>query len=293
MANKKGVIIINAYSSLASSVNQATRLKEEFEYLGVNIDIKRNVEFSSMVKGGKLASGFLDYDFCVYLDKDKYVSEILEKLGMRLFNKHDAIRVCDDKMRTYIALANNGVKVIDTIPGALCYTEDAIVQNAELNKIINELGLPMVVKQNYGSLGKGVYKVETFEELNLLANKLKMTEHLFQKMITTSIGRDIRVIVIGKKVFACMERVSKTDFRSNIELGGEGKPFDLPISFVDVAEKVATLLDLDYCGIDILIGENNEPIVCEVNSNAFFGGIESVTNKNVAKAYAEYILNNI
>ena len=118
-----------------------------------------------------------------------------------------------------------------------------------------------------------------------------MTLLMGQKMITTSIGRDIRVIVIGKKVFACMERVSKTDFRSNIELGGEGKPFDLPISFVDVAEKVATLLDLDYCGIDILIGENNEPIVCEVNSNAFFGGIESVTNKNVAKAYAEYILN--
>ena len=293
MANKKGLIIINAYSSLASSVNQAVRFKEEFTHLGVDIDIKKNSEYSTMVKDSKLVSGFTGYDFCVYLDKDKYVSEILQNLGVRLFNKHDAIRVCDDKMRTYIALANKGVKVVDTIPGALCYTEDSVVDDASLTKIAGELGFPMVVKECYGSLGKGVYKVDDFDQLRTLANNIKLREHLFQKMITSSAGRDIRVIVIGKKVFACMERVSTTDFRSNIELGGEGKEFSLPSSYIEIAEKVATVLDLDYCGIDILIGENNEPIICEVNSNAFFGGIERVTNKNVAKAYAEHILSKL
>ena len=52
-------------------------------------------------------------------------------------------------------------------------------------------------------------------------------------------------------------------------------------------------MGLDYCGVDLLYGDNNEPIVCEVNSHAFFGGIEKVTGVNVAKAYAKYILNKI
>ena len=30
--------------------------------------------------------------------------------------------------------------------------------------------------------------------------------------------------------------------------------------------------------------------VCEVNSNAFFGGIERITGVNVAERYAEYII---
>ena len=87
-----------------------------------------------------------------------------------------------------------------------------------------------------------------------------------------------------------MQRKSETDFRSNVELGGEGKIVDVPKEFIEVAENTAKVLNLDYCGIDLLYGKDCEPIVCEVNSNAFFGGIERVTGKNVAKAYAEYLL---
>ena len=34
-------------------------------------------------------------------------------------------------------------------------------------------------------------------------------------------------------------------------------------------------------------------MVCEVNSNAFFGGMEKATGINVARAYAEYIIESI
>ena len=59
-----------------------------------------------------------------------------------------------------------------------------------------------------------------------------------------------------------------------------------------LAEKCAKILKLDYCGIDILHGENGG-MVCEVNSNAFFGGMEKATGINVARAYAEYIIESI
>ena len=55
------------------------------------------------------------------------------------------------------------------------------------------------------------------------------------------------------------------------------------------AEKAAQALKLDYCGVDLLYGEDG-PVLCEVNSNAFFEGLEAATGVNVAKLYAEYIV---
>ena len=100
------------------------------------------------------------------------------------------------------------------------------------------------------------------------------------------------MIVVGGKVAAAMLRSSKTDFRSNIELGGIGSPIEISENLKQTCEKVAALLNLDYCGIDVLIAKDGY-LVCEVNSNAFFGGIEKVTGVNVAKRYAEHIYNEI
>ena len=88
-------------------------------------------------------------------------------------------------------------------------------------------------------------------------------------------------------------RLSNGDFRSNISSGGHGVPFALTTEMHDLAIKIAKFLDLDYCGMDFLIDKNGKPLVCEVNSNAFFKGFESVTGINVAKAYAEFIINDL
>ena len=66
---------------------------------------------------------------------------------------------------------------------------------------------------------------------------------------------------------------------------------DLAVSIA--AELAASVLGLDYCGVDLLYGESGEPIVCEVNSNAFFEGLEGATGVNVAKLYAEHIVKEI
>ena len=104
----------------------------------------------------------------------------------------------------------------------------------------------------------------------------------------SSFGRDIRVIVIGGQCVAAMIRQSNGDFRSNLELGGVGIPMTPSPELKTLCERVAAVLRLDYCGIDVLFGENGY-LICEVNSNAFFGGIESVTHINVAERYARYI----
>ena len=63
--------------------------------------------------------------------------------------------------------------------------------------------------------------------------------------------------------------------------------------YIEICEKTANILNLDYCGIDILEGEDGKPVVCEVNSNAFFNEAEKVTGVNIAGAYAKHIVNEM
>lgn len=86
--------------------------------------------------------------------------------------------------------------------------------------------------------------------------------------------------------------MNENDFRSNIELGGEGTAVGFTEDLRSVAERAAASLGLDYAGVDIL-EENGKLFLCEVNSNAFFSGIEGATGKNVAAIYAEHIVKNI
>lgn len=290
---KKGLILTNAYANLVAFSHQSSRLKAELEYLGVAVDVLRNNGFFAFInEQGEIQSSLLEYDFCIYLDKDKYISQMLEKCGVRLFNRHQAIVDCDDKMATFIRLSQNGIPMPTTLSGLLCFTPEEKVKAQTLNTIEQTLSYPLIAKTCYGSLGKGVYKIDNRTELEKLAETLKCTPHLFQKFIQTSAGKDIRVIVVGGKVVATMLRRSETDFRSNIELGGVGTPIEIPQTLARTCEKVAALLNLDYCGIDVLFGKDGY-LICEVNSNAFFGGIEKATGVNVASRYAQHIFEQI
>ncbi len=284
----KGLIVMNGYPNGEKFYRQSARIKDELEKFGVWIDIFLNGEITATLTGnGEIETAFSAYDFVVYLDKDKYLSRLLTRVGMRLFNSATAIETCDDKMLTYLALSGTGLTVPKTISAPLCYTPNAIPQKIFLDEV-EKLGYPLVAKKSYGSFGAGVELVCNRNELEKLEKEWLYLPHFYQAFVGKK-GRDIRVIVIGGKAVAAMERMAQGDeFRSNIELGGKGRAIELSEEYRKAAETAAKAIGLDYCGVDLLEGET--PIVCEVNSNAFFEGLEGVTGVNVAKLYAEYIV---
>jgi len=289
---KRALVLVNAYSKLPASLNQAERLKAEFSRLGVNADIRPNDLGTYIEKNGEIAGYSGGYDFCIYLDKDKYTAAMLENSGLRLFNSRAAVEVCDDKMLTHLALADKGIAMPQTVAGKLCYSPEEGVKPFVIDDVEQKLGYPVIVKECYGSLGKGVYKADNRAELEAVAERVKIMPHLFQKFIAESAGRDIRVIVIGGRTVAAMQRRSNGDFRSNLAAGGTGEIYAADHKLEDMCGVIASTLGLDYCGIDILQGKDGY-VLCEVNSNAFFGGIEKVTGVNVAKQYAEYVYGRI
>ena len=287
---RTGAVILNPFQIPGETLHQAERLKSEFNKLGVSVDIITDLFLRTVLNGDTLNCDLLGYDFAIYLDKDKYQSEILQKLGLRIFNTHEAVRVYDDKACTYIALSQKDIAMPKTVFGALCYFSDLAVKDEWADDIISKLGLPVIVKESFGSMGKGVHLAKNKAELLALMNTVKLRPHIFQEYIGEKQGVDVRVIVIGGKVKCAMKRINKGDFRSNIAQGGLGEKIELDQNFIETAEKCAKTLGLDYCGVDLLFGKNGQPIVCEVNSNAFFSGIEGATGYNVAKAYAEHVI---
>ncbi len=275
---KKAFIVVNAYTASAHELNQPRRIRDELSKLGVETEIVRNSPALVQREG----------DFCVYLDKDKYMARLLER-RLRLFNRAEAIELCDDKLLTYLALGD--LPQPETVPSLLCYTENAAPSEALLESA-EALGYPLVVKECFGSLGRQVYLARDRGELLALSARLLHKPHLYQKFIAESAGQDLRVIVIGGKAVAAMKRTAAADFRSNAELGGKGEAVVPDGRAAALAEEAAKRLHLDYCGVDLLCGKDGY-LVCEVNSNAFFGTLETVTNINVAALYARHIYNEI
>ena len=287
----RGLIVINGYPNGGKFYKQAEYIRDALKKMGLETEIRKNGEiFALLTADGGVKSNFLQkYSFAVYLDKDKYLGKLLERAGIRLFNRAEAVEICDDKMTTYLALADSGLRLAESIPAPLCYTPNAKPNANFLENTAQTLGFPLVAKKSYGSFGYGVQLVHGMPELQKIEEEWLYIPHFYQRYIAESCGRDIRVIVVGGKAIGGMERIAQgKEFRSNIELGGCGRKTELSEEVRKAAERAASHLGLDYCGVDILLSKDG-PVICEVNSNAFFEGFQQVTGIDVAMAYAEYI----
>ncbi len=287
-----GIIIIN--QEIGHNVYKIKRYKEEFSKLGISLDVFVNDGTLAMIKDSELKVNLPACDFIIYLDKDIYLARILEKAGYHLFNKADFIKLCDDKALTNIACASRGIKMPDTITGPLFYSQELKEENFKfLDDVIAKLGLPLILKRVYGSLGLGVYLIKTKEELIEAYKEHCRAPILFQKYVGSSYGVSARVIIIDKKVVGGFIRYNKTDFRSNYGDNASSRPLKEGDKCFELASYIAKELDIEYAGIDFMFLETGEPILCEINSNAFFEEFEKVTGINVAKEYALMIKRKI
>ncbi len=285
----KALIYVNAYYHTEQIAYQPARLREELAARGVCAEIAQTDALPVRVEAGGVRADTAGYDLCVYLDKDRYILRALESTGMPVFNSYKTVTLCDDKMLGALALAEQGVPLPETVPGPLCYRGEARLGGQTYARACALLGLPFVVKESNSSLGAGVHLIESEAQFCALWERIKLRPWLMQKFIAESRGRDVRVIVVGGRALGAMLRTSQGDFRSNVAAGGSGAAFPLDAALCAVAERAARAVGADFCGVDVLFGKEGY-LVCEVNSNAFFGTFERVTGLNVAGAYAKHIV---
>lgn len=255
-------------------------LKTAFEKKGHTIDVYTNIELSNITEITNKP------DFVLFWDKDIPLAKRLEKMGLKLFNSALAIENCDNKALTYIELKGI-VNMPKTIVAPMTYRNIGYNNTDFVKNAIDKLGLPIVIKECYGSFGQQVYLAESYEEaIEIVTNTNEPL--IFQEFIAESKGKDIRINMVGNQAVASMLRYNNNDFRANITNGGSMKNYTPTEEEIAVAQKVCKALNLDFGGVDILLGKNG-PIVCEVNSNAHFKNIFDCTGVNVADYIGEYI----
>lgn len=227
-------------------------------------------------------------DFVFFIDKDIYLAKYLEQLGIPVFNSSSTIEMSDDKIQTYQKLSYLGIPIPNTIIAPKIYTT-GILSDDYLQSIIHKLGIPLVVKEAFGSFGEQVYLVHDFEGLKELTNKLQGKPFLFQTYISSSHGRDIRLQVVGNKVIAGMERNNNQDFRANITNGGNMNPFKPDQKAIKIAIAAARAINADFAGVDLLFGPEESYLVCEINANAHIRNLTESTGVNIADEMMAYI----
>ncbi|MCR5185413.1 MAG: RimK family alpha-L-glutamate ligase [Bacilli bacterium] len=286
-----GIIITN--QEIRHNEYKIQRFKEEFDKLNVSLDVLKNDGTLAEISNGNVLLNIPKCDFVIYLDKDIYLARILEKANIRLFNRADFIKMCDDKMLTFIKCADMGIRMPDTFAGPLVYTSIEKPHLEFLDAVINKLGFPMVIKKVYGSLGEGVFRADNKQELYDLYQSICHNPILFQRYVSSSKGSSIRVIVIDGKVFGAFRRKNGADFRSNFGESAGSEKIENIEKYARFAGVIAEKLDIEYAGIDLLDDENGEIVLCEINSNAFFEEFEKTTSLNVAKAFAEMVVRKV
>jgi len=210
-----------------------------------------------------------------------------EMQGVWTASSSIAITRARDKLRSAQILIKAGVDTPKTLVSR---------NSADIDDLIDQIGLPVIIKLATGTHGNGVVLADTKKAAKSALQAFYLynedgTNILLQEYIEESAGSDIRAFVVGSRVVASMKRQSlDDDFRSNLHKGGEGTSIKLTDEEKKLAISAAKAMGLHIAGVD-LMRSNRGPLILEVNASPGFG-IEKITGRNVAEKIIEYIEHN-
>lgn len=283
---KKVLIVYDANTDEKSFEVQTKLLFDAAKKLGISITARSNVQIYTMLSNTKVKSfeSYANFDFALFLDDDVWLARNLEMLGLKVYNNSRAIDICENCANMYQQLIKCGVNIPKTVilPSALSeYKKETI--HPFVDQIIDDLGLPIIIKQWFGDLGRGVHLAKTREQAYEIVDRFEGRELLFQEFISEASGTDIRMYVVRNKVLASLRRTAgKEDFRSNTNFGG--------IMEKHIPTFVEQKLALDACkavgcefGVVDILKSINGPVVCEVNTSANIQYFQEVADFNIAE----------
>ena len=194
----------------------------------------------------------------------KAVLRMFETLGVPCVNTYDAIEKAGDKLYSFqiAKRAVPGISIPDTM---------LVGDNTTVADIADRIGFPLVMKIMHGYQGRGVCLIEDESELKNILSVVKAApfgdQILVQKAVTSSKGRDLRVVVAAGELVCAFVRHNDKDFKSNLHQGGYIESFDPPAELVEQSIALADAFGLKMGSIDYLFGEREgEFLLCEVNS---------------------------
>ncbi len=214
-------------------------------------------------------------DFAIVRTIAPRINERLENAGVRVMNNYKTSLIANDKWETYLLAKRLNIRVMPTYR---CVEE------------IDEKAFPYVVKSRAGHGGSEVFWAENMSELIAVKERLDKDKIPFIiQSPSTTLGKDMRVYVMGGKIIEGILRSNPNSFKSNFSLGGTATKFAVCEKQIEVVNKLCDYLKCDYVGVDFII-DNGEWILNEIEDVVGSRMLYETTDFDVAKEYANYIV---
>jgi RimK family alpha-L-glutamate ligase len=205
----------------------------------------------------------------------------IEDRGLLVVNSPRAIERSVNKFYTTALMGEAGLPTLETV---VCESTD------EAMAAVRAIG-DVVIKPIFGSLGHGIVRVSDPDTAVRVVRALEMTKTVFyvQRAVDHG-GRDVRVLVIGGRVFAAIERrAPEGDWRTNVARGGTATAIALPAEWAQLAIRAAAAIGADYAGVDLIQSSDGAVWVLEVNGIPGWEGLQQATGLDVAGAIVEHV----
>lgn len=260
----------------------ATKLCETIEARGHNYTLAKPRDFdlflsssvhgydSIYLRGEKLVSS--QYDYCItrlgeHREFGGRVLRQLRNLGIPCVQSGEAIDTCADKFKSAQIMSKTHIRV----------PRQFLTNDPDMAKMLTEKlgGLPIILKENSGSKGKGLILLESPRQTNMtLESYLGSGKRIILQEYLDNGGKDERHIVCDGRVVNSMERQSPDDdIRANLSLNGSGRAITPdPETEKMCIDAVAAIPNLNFAGVDIIKAKDPKdgeikPYFIEVNSN--------------------------
>lgn len=283
---KRGFLIVNNFLNLSKFDEIYAMLLASAKEQGADLKLVKTGELTCVTGG----LGDMDLpDFALFWDKDVALCKRLERF-IPVFNCSSAIYACDNKIETAIAFENFGVPAPKTVIAPKTFEGIGYCDGGFLERAVEILGLPVVIKEAYGSFGKQVYLARTLDELKSIVAALGYKDFLMQEFVADSCGRDIRINVVGGRVVCAMARENPSDFRSNITNGGRAHTVEVTPEQAEIAVAACRAVGADFAGVDVFCGK---PMICEINSNPHFKSTLDCTGVDISRDIIRHVLERV
>ena len=249
----------------------------------ISLEFRSNEKIYSYIDNDsvKCHDSFATFNYAFFFDKDVWLARNLEMMGVRVVNSARSIDLCENRANMYQELAKHKINIPKTVifPSMNKYSEAKAMHY--VNETIDDLGLPIVVKEWVGDSGKNVYLARNKAQLLEIISKHNGKNLLLQEYVLEASGSDIRLFVIKNKVVASVRRQGVSgDFRSNLSLGGTLYKYIPSYADEQLAINAAKAMGCDFAIVDILKSING-PVVCEVNTTANYNNFNKMCEVDI------------
>ncbi len=211
------------------------------------------------------------------------VLEALEARGVPTPNPPPAIRAGRDHWRTMMLLARAGLPVPPTVAGS---DPEVLAATA-----VEELGLPVVVKQRRSRMGVGVILCRHRDHLEAVLDSLwRVGDEVVVQSFVPTHGISLRAFIVGGRVVAGARfRPGPGEWRSNAARGGAVETWRPEATEERLAVEAASALGLGIAAVDLLPGPQGV-LIGEVNPSPGFRALERATGADLAGAMVEHMI---